>query len=253
MKKYSLLLLLFVFAMACKKDEVVVPNLVVSSTLAADANVFYTSTVLSGMNEVPAVVTTATGDAAGTYNKTTKILNLTVNYAGITPTAWHVHKGAIGATGGVILNLGTSFSSPFVYNSFALSDAQEADLLGGMNYLNLHSVKSATGEIRGQLAAVNSKAKGTVVGSYNPTTKILTVTLNHSDITPTAWHIHKGAEGVAGPVIFDLGSTFTSPFTYTSMALTTEQEADLKAGLFYVNVHSKMAPSGEIRGQLSAK
>jgi hypothetical protein len=81
----------------------------------------------------------------------------------------------------------------------------------------------------------------------------LTITLTHSDIIPTAWHIHKGAEGVSGPVVLDLGSTFTSPYSYTSMALTSDQESDLKAGLLYVNVHSRIAPSGEIRGQLSAK
>lgn len=255
MKKYSLLSLIFIFvvAMSCKKDEVVIPDLAVAGTLAPDANIFYTSTTLSGANEVPAVTTTATGEALGTYNKTTKILNLNVTYAGITPTAWHIHKAAAGVAGGVIFNFGTSFSTPFAYTSTALTDAQETDLLGGLNYLNIHSAKAPGGEIRGQLAAVNSKAKGTVSGSFNQTTKILTITITYSDMTPTAWHIHKGAVGVAGPVVFDLGTSFSSPATLKSTALTAEQEADLKAGLYYVNIHSKIAPSGEIRGQLSAK
>jgi CHRD domain len=256
MKKHSFYSLIFIFlvAMSCKKDEVVVPDLVVSGTLAPDANIFYTSTTLSGANEVPAVSSTATGEALGTYNKTTKILNLNVTYAGITPTAWHIHKAAAGVAGGVVFNFGTAFSTPFTYNSpTALTDAQEADLLGGLHYLNIHSTKAPGGEIRGQLAAVNSKGKGTVSGSFNQTTKILTITLNYSDVTPTAWHIHKGDVGVAGPVVFDLGTTFTTPATLTSTALTAEQETDLKAGLYYVNIHSKIAPSGEIRGQLSAK
>jgi hypothetical protein len=256
MKKYSIYSLLFIFvvAISCKKEEVVVPNLVVSGTLAPDLNIFYTSTTLSGANEVPAVSTTATGDASGTYNKTTKILNLVVNYAGITPTAWHIHKGAVGVAGGVVINFGASFSSPFNYISPAgITDVQEADLLGGLNYLNIHSAKSPSGEIRGQLTAVNSKAKGEVSGSFNPTTKILTVTVTYADITPTAWHIHKGAVGVAGPVVFDFGSSFSSPTTLISNALSPEQEADLKAGLYYVNIHSKIAPSGEIRGQILVK
>ena len=58
---------------------------------------------------------------------------------------------------------------------------------------------------------------------------------------------------MAGPVVFDLGTSFSSPATLISTALTAEQEADLKAGLYYVNIHSKIAPSGEIRTQLSAK
>jgi CHRD domain len=256
MKKKSLLSLVFIFvvSISCKKDDVIIPDLVVSGTLAPDPNIFYTSTVLSGANEVPAVTSTATGDVSGTYNKTTKILNLNVTYSGITPTAWHIHKAAVGVAGGVSINFGAAFSTPYNYISPAgITDAQEADLLGGLNYFNIHSAKSPSGEIRGQLAAVNSKARGTVSGSFNPTTKILTVTINYSDMTPTAWHIHKGDVGVAGPVVVDLGTTFASPTTFTSTALTADQEADLKAGLYYVNIHSKIAPSGEIRGQLSAK
>jgi CHRD domain len=67
------------------------------------------------------------------------------------------------------------------------------------------------------------------------------------------WHIHKGAVGVAGPVVLDLGTTFTSPFSFSTSALTAEQEADLKAGLYYVNIHTIAVPSGEIRGQLAVQ
>jgi CHRD domain len=248
---YSFLLVLTV-AIGCSKVEVL-PDLAVASTLAGDSNILYATTTLSGNNEVPAVASTATGDALGTYNKTTKILNLTVNYAGITPTAWHIHKGAVGVAGGVIYNFGTTFTSPFTYTSIAFSDAQEADLVGGQNYVNIHSAKSASGEIRGQLAVAATTATGSVSGTYNQTSKILTLTVTYTGVTPTAWHIHKGAAGTAGPVVLDLGTSFASPFKFTTTALTTDQETDLKAGLYYVNIHSAKNPSGEIRGQLAAK
>jgi hypothetical protein len=38
--------------------------------------------------------------------------------------------------------------------------------------------------------------------------------------------------------------------SYTSAALTPEQEADLMANLYYVNLHSSTFTAGEIRGQL---
>lgn len=91
---------------------------------------------------------------------------------------------------------------------------------------------------------------GTATLIFNTTTKIFSVTVTHTVPTPTAAHIHKGVVGVAGGVIFGF-SAATSPISYSSVALDATQEADLNAGLYYVNVHSA-APyaAGEIRGQL---
>ncbi len=132
------LLALFTLTFACKKDEAVNPEVAVTATL-------------SGANEVPAVATTATGSVTGTFNKTTKILSLTVTYAGMTPTAWHIHKGAVGTSGGVVLELGTTFKTPFTFTTTALDATKEADLLAGMLYVNIHSAKSPGGEIRGNM------------------------------------------------------------------------------------------------------
>ena len=181
-------------------------------------------------------------------------MTLNVTYAGITPTAWHIHKAAVGVAGPVIFNFGTAFSTPFTYTSpISLATDQEADLLAGNNYVNIHSTKNPGGEIRGQLALTPSAAQGSVTGKFNSSTKILTLQVNYLGLTPTMWHIHKGAVGVAGPVVLDLGTTFVSPFNFTTSALDATQEADLKAGLYYVNIHSAAVPSGEIRGQLTVK
>jgi hypothetical protein len=69
-------------------------------------------------------------------------------------------------------------------------------------------------------------------------------------MTATASHIHKGAVGVSGDVIFGFTPPITSPISYTSVALDATQEADLNANLYYVNIHSTAFPAGEIRGQL---
>lgn len=123
---------------SCKKDEV-------------DSNEVKFGASLKGSEEVPAVTTTATGTFDATYNKDTKILTYTVNYTGITPTAWHIHKGAVGVTGPVIFPFGNTFSSPFNATTAALTAEQETDLMNGMYYVNIHSSKSPSGEIRGQL------------------------------------------------------------------------------------------------------
>lgn len=133
----AILMVSITFA-SCKKDEVV------SSDVAFMA-------MLSGAEEVPAVTTTASGMFDGVYNKDTKILTYTITYSGITPTAWHIHKAAKGVTGGVIFNFGTTFSSPFKSATIALTAEQETDLMAGNYYVNMHSAKVASGEIRGQL------------------------------------------------------------------------------------------------------
>ena len=95
----------------------------------------------------------------------------------------------------------------------------------------------------------SSTATGTGTLTFNTTTKVFTLTVTHTLASPTAGHIHKGAVGISGPVVYPF-SSLVSPITITSAALTTEQEADLTAGLYYVNLHSAAFPGGEIRGNL---
>jgi len=100
-----------------------------------------------------------------------------------------------------------------------------------------------------EVPANASAATGTATLIFNTTTKIFTLTVTHNIATPTNGHIHKAAVGVSGPAVFPFAS-FTSPITYTSVALDAAQEADLNAHLYYVNIHTAAFPGGEIRGQL---
>ena len=100
-----------------------------------------------------------------------------------------------------------------------------------------------------EVPANASTATGTATLTYNTTTKIFTVTVTHTIAAATNGHIHKGAMGVSGSPVFPF-SSFTSPITYTSIALDATQQADLYAGLYYVNIHTAAYPGGEIRGQL---
>lgn len=96
-----------------------------------------------------------------------------------------------------------------------------------------------------------STATGSATALFNNDTKILTLTANFTGMTPTAAHIHNAAAGTNGPIVFGLGAApFSTPISFTSTALTSTQEADLKANNYYVNIHSAVFPGGEIRGQL---
>ena len=68
----------------------------------------------------------------------------------------------------------------------------------------------------------------------------------------TASHIHKGAAGVAGPVVVPLGGAFKAKgCTTTTAALAKAIVAH--PGAYYVNIHTVKYPAGAIRSQLNGK
>jgi hypothetical protein len=104
-----------------------------------------------------------------------------------------------------------------------------------------------------EVPANASAGTGTIMGSYNKDTNVLDYTLTFSGLTSatTMAHFHKGAVGVSGPPVVNISeTTFTSPVT-KQVTLTDAQEADLFAGLWYVNVHTTTYPGGEIRAQIT--
>ena len=143
MKKLSFLMLLFVlfFAAQCADH----PN-----TPLPDLKV---ETILSGANENPAVTTNATGKFVGTLNQETRLLKFTLTFSGITPSAGHIHSGAVGVNGPVIIPFPLLTTSPYSYE-VVLTPAQVDLLKTNMLYTNLHTPANPGGEIRGQLMIV---------------------------------------------------------------------------------------------------
>jgi hypothetical protein len=101
-------------------------------------------------------------------------------------------------------------------------------------------------------------ASGTadVVLNQGQGTVCFTVTWANIDGTVTASHIHRGAAGVAGPIVVTL---FSGSFSGTdaasgcaeNVAAALIKEIRRRPSAFYVNVHSTVFPAGAIRGQLS--
>ena len=68
----------------------------------------------------------------------------------------------------------------------------------------------------------------------------------------TAAHIHRGAEGVAGPVVLMLGAPDASGHSQgcATVDVALAREIASQGYQFYVNVHTGPFPNGAIRGQL---
>jgi hypothetical protein len=107
---------------------------------------------LEGRNEVPAVNTTAVG-SANVEIHADRSVKVKVIVSGITPTAAHIHEGAVGANGPVVVPLNKLGDNEFIAADGAkLTDAQYAAYKAGNLYVNVHSAKHPSGEIRGQLS-----------------------------------------------------------------------------------------------------
>ena len=77
--------------------------------------------------------------------------------------------------------------------------------------------------------------------------------LVRSIAAPTASHIHRGAPGVAGPVVITLASSFPNNVGTGSFTASQAQSDEFVSNPlnFYVNVHNAEFPDGAIRGPTS--
>jgi CHRD domain len=106
---------------------------------------------LTGANEVPAVATSATGSGWVMVHPDHSV-TAKITVSGMTPTASHIHMAAAGANGPVIVPFTKQGDDTFVAPPGAkLTDEQYEALKEGKLYVNVHSAKSPSGEIRAQL------------------------------------------------------------------------------------------------------
>ena len=105
-----------------------------------------------------------------------------------------------------------------------------------------------------QVPPVTAAGKGSADLTWNPSTRVVTWDITDSGLTGpvTMAHFHNGPEGKNGPVVIWLtkqGTEATGEIKGEA-TLTAEQAKQFEAGDWYVNVHTKDHPAGEIRGQV---
>ncbi len=192
-----------------------------------------------------------------------------------TGTASHIHTGAAGVAGPVLraLNGGPAH---WCGTTAPLSDAEAATVLAGGTYVNIHSTVFGGGEIRGQItqanlayyvAVLDGSQENPAIGSAGTGLGRFTLDLAANTLaydiqvsglsgTITAAHIHTGALGNNGGVRLALpGTSGTWSGVWSAASSPPFAAADidnLRGQRFYVNVHSTVAPGGEIRGQIEA-
>lgn len=117
------------------------------------------SATLSGSNETPANASTATGGGTfflspTTLTTTLKLAHVITYSTTLTPTMAHLHKAPPGVAGPIAVPL--PVSRP-ISGTLTLTQAQAADLIQGLYYVNIHSATFTQGEIRGQIVQAKCK------------------------------------------------------------------------------------------------
>jgi hypothetical protein len=101
------------------------------------------------------------GTLTGTFDNVTKQLTWSISWSGLTgtPTLMHFHGPALpNQNAGVQVTTGVV--GPPVIGNAVVGAGQEADLLAGLWYLNLHTTAFGGGEIRGQVSVAAPAVPG---------------------------------------------------------------------------------------------
>ena len=127
---------------------------VAALAFGARASTISVQATLNAKQEVPAQVVKDT-KARGRFTGKLVGRKLTwkLTFSGLTgkATAAHIHMGAVGKAGNVVVSLCTPCKSG-VHGTTRISRAVKRALAHHKLYVNVHTVKNPNGEIRGQIA-----------------------------------------------------------------------------------------------------
>lgn len=248
------------------------PNGEIRGQIIPESDIQYTAN-LNGAQEVPAVATNAFGIGTFSLSKHNGKLMIRVVANGMSGaiTGAHLHTGAAGTNGGVVVDLTANIVGNTVIASIDPTAILTA-LSAGNIYINLHTAANPGGEIRGQLMkddkiafdalingaqevpAVTTTAVGLANIKLNTTLDTLSydIVVNGLSSQASGAHFHNGIVGANGPVVYDLtpsivGNRIMGMITGAAIAPLL---SNMLKGNLYINIHNTANPNGEIRGQI---
>ncbi len=142
MKRIPLLLLAVALGAGCTQ---------MSNMMQGDRKSTGEQVTLTGSNEVPPVTSSASG--SGTVSVSSeRVVTARIAVKDMSATAAHIHQGAPGAIGPVIVPFVKQGDNTFVApDGPKRTEGQSRAYKSGNTYVNVHSAKNPSGEIRAQL------------------------------------------------------------------------------------------------------
>jgi CHRD domain len=237
---------------------------------------------MTGDTESPA------GDPVGTGTATVRLragqgqvcFSFDVQNISLPAVGAHIHRGAAGASGPIVVGLVAPGSSGASRGCVAASRATVAAILASpaQFYVNVHTTDFQAGAIRGQLTGTSDADFGRVftvrlTGAAEGTTgdndgtgtaavRIIRakgdvcfkLTVQNIILPSVGAHIHRAPAASNGPIVVQFvapGASGTSSGCTHGVATTLIDEILANPANFYVNVHTTDHPGGAVRAQLA--
>lgn len=114
--------------------------------------------VLNGANEVPPADPDGAGTATVVINGTLVTYTISVQNITLPPTGQHIHVGAAGVNGGILIPLTGTWVGGSLVGSTTAAAVDTAAIVANPagHYVNVHTTDYPGGAIRGQLAFVSA-------------------------------------------------------------------------------------------------
>jgi len=216
---------------------------------------------MQAMGTAAIVINTATNEVC--YDLMTENLSQ--------PTAAHIHKGAKGQDGDVVVPFTAPNEKGVAVGCVKDDKGVIADILKNPQgyYVNIHTSAFPKGAIRGQLyggvimtgkqevpGPGDTDGMGAAFAFINADKGQLCYGLSAHNITlpAAAAHIHKADAGKAGGVVVPLSAPNANGLAAGCVAVDKTLAADILKNPqgYYFNVHTSDFPNGALRGQIAA-
>jgi hypothetical protein len=146
---------------------------------------YMTVVTLTGSNEVPPVVTGATGAATVEVNLANMRLNYVLSFTGLEGAETMAHIHGMGGTGVNAPPIHTILNGTPRNGYWAYAAEQEDDILAGLTYINVHTTAHSDGEIRGQVTFADVTPTPTDEPTPTPTVEVTPTPTEDPTPTPT--------------------------------------------------------------------
>lgn len=235
---------------------------------------------IDGVQEVPATTAVGKGVALIRVNAAMDSLwyNILVDSTSGTITGAHLHDGAKGTNGGVLVNLSSGIAGNMISGiATGVAKADLVKMMKGNVYINVHTAANANGEVRGQVMSLTRTGYVAQINGLQEVPAVVTTAMGSGIVSVDAMetnahymfvvnglsgditgaHFHNEAAGANGGVVHNISASFAqsgtsdAAFNYWTTGFTATNAQQFRDGQIYVNIHTTANANGEIRGQIT--